>query len=88
MAAAFLDTSPFPRNTQILPSSLHGDIRHQISIPSKIPATMMPPELQPRLFRPHISSSSSEPILSSPSYSPHMSPASSRNFIDRTPGCR
>ncbi|KAJ0243426.1 No exine formation 1 [Hirschfeldia incana] len=44
---------------------------------------MLPPELQPRLFRPHISSTSDEPASSSPNYSPHMSPASSRNFIDR-----
>ncbi|KAG2274033.1 hypothetical protein Bca52824_056588 [Brassica carinata] len=44
---------------------------------------MLPPELQPRLFRPHISSTSSEPASSSPNYSPHMSPASTRNFIDR-----
>uniref|UniRef100_M4CX85 No exine formation 1 n=1 Tax=Brassica campestris TaxID=3711 RepID=M4CX85_BRACM len=46
---------------------------------------MLPPELQPRLFRPHISStsSSSEQASSSPNYSPHMSPASTRSFIDR-----
>ncbi|CAN8236563.1 unnamed protein product [Cochlearia groenlandica] len=42
---------------------------------------MLPPELQPRIFRPLISSSSSEPTLSSSST--HVSPGSSRNFIDR-----
>ncbi|XP_010419915.1 PREDICTED: uncharacterized protein LOC104705589 [Camelina sativa] len=51
---------------------------------------MMPPELQPRLFRPHITTSSGEPtVSSSSSYSPHMSPGSTRNFIDRaTPTSR
>ncbi|KAJ4882902.1 no exine formation 1 [Raphanus sativus] len=47
---------------------------------------MLPPELQPQLFRPHISSassSSSEPASSSPNYTPHISPASTRNLIDR-----
>ncbi|CAF1884148.1 unnamed protein product [Brassica napus] len=33
---------------------------------------MMPPELQPRLFRPHITSPSGEPTLSPPNYPPHM----------------
>ncbi|KAF8047123.1 hypothetical protein N665_3197s0009 [Sinapis alba] len=46
---------------------------------------MFPPELQPRLFRPHISSTSSsnEPASSSPNYTLHMSPGSTRNSIDR-----
>ncbi|KAG2239568.1 hypothetical protein Bca52824_091628 [Brassica carinata] len=33
---------------------------------------MMPPELQPRLFRPHITSPSGEPTLTPPNYPPHM----------------
>ncbi|XP_010556079.1 PREDICTED: uncharacterized protein LOC104825454 [Tarenaya hassleriana] len=44
---------------------------------------MMPPELQPRLFRPHISpSSSGEPTLSSPGAASSYSPGSRRSFRD------
>nr|VDD19097.1 unnamed protein product [Brassica oleracea] len=41
---------------------------------------MMPPELQPRLFRPHITSPSGEPTLSPPNYPPHMT----RNSTSRS----
>ncbi|XP_009125907.2 uncharacterized protein LOC103850865 [Brassica rapa] len=41
---------------------------------------MMPPELQPRLFRPHITSPSGEPTLSPPNYPPHIT----RNFTSRS----
>ncbi|KAJ0230744.1 No exine formation 1 [Hirschfeldia incana] len=42
---------------------------------------MMPPELQPRLFRPHITSPSGDPTLSS---SPNYPPRMTRNFTDRS----